>query len=109
MADDKKSGKIGGVRGTVGSTGVEKTGSVGEVDKAKKASAVKGVKGVRQSGAARATRTMSAAERQQLFRMIEEEADKLFGEGGLPQSQRKVVEDAVKMAVDAAILDDEQE
>lgn len=70
------------------------------------------VKGtVRQGEASRVrrpTRPMTAAEREHLFRLIHEEADKMFGPNGLPESQRDTLEGAVRMTVDAAVVEDEE-
>jgi len=54
----------------------------------------------------RPTRPMTAAEREHLFRLIHEEADKMFGANGLPESQRNTLEGAVRMTVDATLLED---
>ncbi|MCB0358046.1 MAG: hypothetical protein KDD44_00365 [Bdellovibrionales bacterium] len=66
----------------------------------------------KQSSAARVrrpTRPMTAAERERLFQLIHEEAGKMFGPNGLPESQRTTVEDAVRKTVDASIVSDEEE
>lgn len=101
--------KVTGVRSTVMSEGIERTGSVSEVEKAKKAAGIAGVRGLGGIGKTRATRIMTAGEREAIFTMIHEEADRLFGKGKLSNKQREVVETAVKMAVDAAIVDESEE
>jgi hypothetical protein len=40
--------------------------------------------------------------------MINEEADKLFGEGGMSPAQQSVVKNAVRMAVDAGLVDEDE-
>ena len=55
----------------------------------------------------RPTRPMTPEEREHLFKLIHEEAEKLFGPNGLPQSQRDTVETAVKMAIEASIVEEE--
>ncbi len=52
----------------------------------------------------RPTRTMSAEEREHLFQLVEEEADKIFGDGGIPESRRQSVKNSVKMAIEASII-----
>lgn len=104
--DDKK-GKIGGVKGTGGARGIEKASQVSEVQEVKKTEGVSGPVGTGAVGRRKLTRTMSAAERDALFEMIDEEAEKLFGKSGLSQETREVVQQAVKMAVDAATVEDE--
>ena len=103
-----KKDRIGGVSGTGSSSGVDRTASVGDVQEVKKTGEVQGLQRSQQVGNRRTTRLMSAAEREKLFQMINEEAEKLFGENGLPKEQREIVENAVKMAIDASILDDEE-
>ena len=106
----KKDVKIGGVKRTKGATGVEQTESVGEVKGVKKARSVGGVKGVGKAGAGGGKLPITAAERDQLFQMINEEAEKMFeGSSILPEEQKKIVTDAVKMAVDASVIDEEDE
>ncbi len=64
----------------------------------------------KQSRASRAkarTRVMTAEERNKLFELVEEEAEKLFGSGGLPEKERNKVANAVKMAIDASIAEEE--
>jgi len=102
-----KKGKIGGIKSTGGAKNIEKAGRVSDVGEVEKASAVGGVKGAR-SVQRKATGVMTKAERDSLFQMIDEEADKLFGEDGLPKKQQEVVQKAVKMAVDASIIDEDE-
>jgi hypothetical protein len=101
--------KVGVVQSTRQTTNVEGAGAVSNVGNVKATSAVGGIK--RSSGITkeRLTRSMSAAEREELFRMINEEADKMFGSEGVPEARRQVVETAVKMAIDAGIVVDEEE
>ena len=55
------------------------------------------------------TREMTPAERDYLHRLVHEEADKMFGPDGLPVEKRETVEGAVRMAIDAVILEEEDE
>jgi hypothetical protein len=57
--------------------------------------------------ARKATRTMTVDEREEIFRLIREEADRMLDSGEIPQGKRKTVESAVRMAVDAAIVDED--
>lgn len=103
--DDKK--KIGGIGSTKQTGGVQKTGGVSEVDEVKKAEAVKGASAAGGVSKRRSTRTMTPSERDALFAMIDEEAEKLFGTSELSEEHKEVARKAVKMAVDAATIDDE--
>lgn len=102
-SDDKK---IKGVGSTSKAKGVESTEAVGEVGGVKATSAVSGVRRAGAVDGTRLTRNMTLAEREELFRMIDQEADKLFSASGLTPAKRKVVESAVKMAIDAGLLPD---
>ena len=104
-----KDSKIGGVKPTTKTTSVEGTESVSGVTGVKPTSAVGAAGGVGSATKRRPTRVMSPAEREELFKIINEEADKLFGPDGLPEHQREVVKSAVKMAVAGGILDEEDE
>ena len=56
-----------------------------------------------------ATRTMSLEEREELFRLIDEEAERMFGSGILTPEKRSIVQQAVKMAVDSGLVEKEHE
>ena len=100
----KIDGKGGRLTGPVESTRPVSTEKVGTT---KGVGATK--EGSRAKRARRPTRPMTAAEREHLFNLIHEEADKMFGPNGLPESQRHTVESAVKMAIDASIVEEEDE
>jgi hypothetical protein len=94
--------------------GVKSTSSTSEVDKAQHVDSVKGVKatstigaigGVGAVGTRRATRTMTLEEREQLFKLIDDEAGKVFAHSGLSKEKRELVQNAVKMAVDSGLLE----
>ena len=105
MTKKKGDKKIGGVKSAKVTTGIEGTQQVGEVSKVKKAAQVSAVKGAGAVKGARVDNQLSSADRDQIFDMIGEEAEKLFGKS----KQREVVENAVKMAIDAGIIDEEEE
>ena len=46
-------------------------------------------------------------QRDQLFKMVDEEADKMFGPEGLPESKKEAVKGAVKMVIDAGVVEEE--
>jgi hypothetical protein len=112
MADDnKKIGdkKIGRVDLTKQSADVDKTGAVGTVDSIKSTAGVGAVGSTSSINKRKGTRVMSIAEREQIFDMINEEADKLFGSGSPLASQKDVLKKAVKMAVDSGLIDEEKD
>jgi len=106
MTTNKDDPKIGGIQGTKSTTSVEGADAVGGVAGIKPTTGVGGVSGAAGVGRRRPTRTMSFEEREQLFRMIDEEADRLFEQSGMPEEKRQVVKHAVRMAVDAGIIDE---
>lgn len=97
--------KIGSVQSTVETGKVQGADTVTGVEKVGKTAPVGGIGAVGAVSARKATRVMSAAEREQIFEMINEEANKLFA--GMPEEKKKIVADAVKMAVDSGIIDEE--
>ena len=101
--DDKK--KIGGVDASKSAKGVRATESVSEVERVRATSAVKGVSGVSGVGKAGAIGAMSFEQRERLLSIVTQETDKLVSQGAIPKSQREVVETAVKMAIDASLLE----
>jgi hypothetical protein len=109
-SDDKK---IGGIRSTKETRSIEGTGviegseSIGGVTSVKGASSVGSVKGSGQVARASSTKILSAKERDKIFSVIREEADKLVGEGILPSSKKDIAKSAVMMAIDSALVEDE--
>jgi len=106
--NNDKQGRVGVVRGPVSTSSIDKTGAVSHITETKKASPVSGVRGPGTLDALRGTRIMTMAERAQLFEMIHEEADKLFAGKKVPAQHKEIVEQAVKMTIDAALLEEEQ-
>lgn len=101
--DDEK--KIGAI-GSSGSTkGVKATESLSEVDNVKGADAIKSVSGVSGIGRTGAVGAVSLEQREKLMTIIAEEAEKLTAQGVISKSQREVVEQAVKMAIDASLIE----
>ncbi|RMG44398.1 MAG: hypothetical protein D6719_01910 [Candidatus Dadabacteria bacterium] len=106
MAKDDKT--VGGVTSTKGTRGVKGTEAVSEVERVKKTEEVGRVGKVGAAGKRRPTRTMSSAEREELFRIINEEADKMFADSPIPPEEREAVKNAVKMAVDAGLIPEDE-
>lgn len=88
---------------------VKETSSVSEVAKVKGASAVRGVSGVAGVRQAGGISSISFEQREKLMSMVTQEADKLIAQGSIPKSQRDVVEQAVKMIIDAALVESDKD
>lgn len=108
MTKKPKDGKIGAVSRAGGSENVQSPDAVHSVGEVKATSGVGAVKSAGLSGKRRSTRIMSAAEREQLFKLINEEADKLFEKSGISEEKRSVLKNAVKMAVDSGLLEEDK-
>ncbi len=80
--------------------GAAQVGTISDVKPAEKQ--------IQAARARRPTRPMTAAERDHLFQLVREEADKMFGQDGLPHSKRSTVEGAVRMAIDSAIIKEDE-
>ena len=81
-----ESAKVGGVEQV---RGAEKQGGIGAIQ--------------------RSTRNITPEQHQQLMSLIDEEAEKMFGTEGLPESKKETVKGAVKMAIEASMEPDEPE
>jgi peptide subunit release factor 1 (eRF1) len=99
--------KVGIIDPTKEADSISKTTGVSGVDAVKPTSAVGGANTIGGVRARRSTRMMTMAEREELFKMVSEEAEKLFPPGTLPQHKKAVIAGAVKMAIDASITDEE--
>lgn len=106
MSRKKDTEGIKGISASDATKAVKATHSVSEVEKVKGASAVKGVSGVAGVKQASGVGTIRFEQREKLFSMITEEAQKLAAQGIIPKNQREVVEKAVQMVIDAALLDE---
>ena len=101
-----KKSKIGGIESTDKASEVAGTSAVGEIQTIKPTGAVSGVGKAGGIGRRGPTRIMSMQERQELLRLIDEEAEKMFGPGANPEKKQAVV-NAVKMAVDSGIEEEQ--
>ena len=102
--NNKDNMKIHGISAPRVTTSIEQLSNVSEVEKTQKTSAVSAVRGVGGASKTVSTKSIDFADREVIHRMIHEEADKLFGKGRMTSAKREVIETAVKMAVDAASL-----
>lgn len=80
---------------TVSSAKVDKVGSTQRSDGSQKVQS--------------ASRRITPETTQQLLQLIEEEADKLFSESGLPESKKETIKGAVRMAIAASLREDDTE
>lgn len=100
--DDKKK-KVGDVNRTQNLSHIQKSESIREIKQTGKITGVGSVSG----GNRRPTRVMSAREREELFKMVEEEAEKIFAASGVSKEQREAIELAVKKTIDAAVIEED--
>jgi hypothetical protein len=75
---------------------------------------VSGVKNIQEtsatgrvSGVQRATGSISAADRAKMFKMVEEEANKMFEGQNIPNQKQETIKNAVKRTIKAGELDEE--
>ncbi|MCB0321731.1 MAG: hypothetical protein KDD60_12465 [Bdellovibrionales bacterium] len=103
----------------------EKKKGVKAIDKARKSTAihqvdaVEDVKGVQKTeGVGKVQRSTTAGvggeeralryeDRERLLSLVDEEATKLLGKSSLPKKQKQIIQEAVRMAIDAALVQSE--
>ena len=103
----KVSGKGPSVKGTTAAiepSKAVKTSKVKTVGNVSKTSEKQGAKRVKGSEHA-----ITKAQRDRLFELVAEEADQLVKKKAIPKKKKETVEKAVKMAIDSAISEDEEE
>ncbi|MFN4896464.1 MAG: hypothetical protein ACK5GN_02210 [Pseudomonadota bacterium] len=100
---------IGKVSKTGATKGVKATEAVSEVDRVKGADAVKGVSAISRVQATSGISSIRFEQREKLLSMVSQEAEKLAAQGIIPKSQREVVEKAVQMVIDAALVEAAEE
>jgi hypothetical protein len=106
--DKKKNSSIDSISSTKASKEIASTENVEGVGQVKATTSIAGVSGVGSVQGVRLTRIMSLEERESYLKMVEEEADKLFEKSIIPQSKRKAIKSAVKMAIDAGLIADDK-
>jgi hypothetical protein len=106
--DDEDKKKIGGISSSGSTKGIKAAESVGGVDKVKETSAVKSIAGIAGVGKSGALGNISLEQRTKLLSIVSEETEKLIAQGVIPKSQRDVVEQAVKMVIDASLIENNE-
>lgn len=106
--NDDKDG-VGKISRTGATTGVKATEAVSEVERIKGTEAIKGVSGVSRVKATAGVTGIRFEQREKLLSMVSQEAEKLAAQGLIPTGQREVVEKAVQMVIDAALVDQEED
>jgi hypothetical protein len=101
--DDKDGVKR--INKTGATSGVKATEAVSEIERVKGAEAVKGVSAVSRVKATTGVGSITFEQRDKLFSMISQEAEKLASQGLISKNQREVVEKAVQMVIDGALVD----
>jgi hypothetical protein len=105
MSRKKDDKSVSGISGSSATKGVKATSSVSEIDTIKGATAVRGVSGVQGIKGTGSVSSISFEQREKLLSMVTEEAEKLAAQGFIPKNQREVVEQAVRMIIDSALVD----
>lgn len=107
MGDKTDKDNIKGIGKTQKTTSISKVDGVEEVAKVQKTGAVQ------RSGAVSKTNDSSQRlryqDREKLFGMVEEEALNLFRNSKLPEEQKRLIREAVKMAIDSALIEEEDD
>lgn len=105
MNDKKDKKGISGVERAQKSSSIKQVESVDEVTRVTKTERVGKARGSSSVGGA--TQKLLYEDREKLLSLVDEEAEKLFEKSNLPEGQKKVIRDAVKMAIDGSLLDEE--
>ena len=108
---DKKSGpgKIGRIESTDRTTGVKGAEAVGEVDAVKATGAVGAVTRAGAVKGRSAVNAITPGRRDELYRLIQEEAEKIFAASKTKGKRKEEVIKAVKMAVDMGMAANQEE
>ncbi len=100
--------KVGAVQATRPGSEIERTEGVGSVGSIQPTSGIMGTRGVGGVAKRRPTRVMTNEDREQLLKMVTEEAERLFGKNtNIPAERREIIEEAVKMTIEASLTEAE--
>ncbi|MCB0328872.1 MAG: hypothetical protein KDD70_04395 [Bdellovibrionales bacterium] len=103
---DKKKG-VTGIEKARKSSSIKQVESVEEVSKIGKVESVRGAG--RAGAAAGLTPNIRYVDRDKLIGMVTEEAEKLFANSKLSADKKKIITEAVKMAIDSSLVPEEEE
>lgn len=107
---EKGPSRVSSVRSGSKASGVTQVKGIGEVKEVTGIRSVGSVAGTRSaSGVRKPTRELTLEEREKVLGLIKDEAEKLFAKSNVSQQQRQVIERAVEIAVDSAIIDENEE
>ena len=103
-----KNSTVSGVTGTTGAKSIEHLSAVSHVEKTEKTSAISAIKGIDSSVKTHSIGEITSANKEKIFQMLHEEADKLFKTTKITEKKRNVIEKAVQMAIDSAVVDEKE-
>ena len=107
MGDKRDKDNVKGISKTQKATSVSKVDDVEEVTKIQKTGAVQRSGAVSKTN--EGTQRLRYQDREKLFGMVEEEALNLFRNSKLPEEQKRLIREAVKMAIDSALIEEEDD
>ena len=107
MNDEKDKKGVGGVERAQKSSAIKQVDAVEEVTKVQKTERVGKTRA--SSGVGATSQQMDLKDRDKLLGMVDEEAEKLFANSKLPPDQKKVIREAVKMAIDSSLIPEEED
>lgn len=105
---DGKKGKINNVKASQQMDSVDKATGVEDVGKIEKTSTISRVSGAGKAGGSQGLQ-ITSANKEKIYQMIAEESEKLFGKNPKTKEQKAIVEQAVKMAIETALPEEEEE
>lgn len=106
--DNDKNSAISGVTGATSTQSIEHLSAVSHVEKTEKTSAISAIKGVDSSTKTHNIGEVTSENKEKIFKMLHEEADKLFRTTKITEQKRNVIEKAVQMAIDSAVVDEKE-
>jgi len=105
MSDEKDKKNVKGISKTQKTTSVSKVDNIEEVKKVGKTTGVKRSRITPQAGDN--LQRLRFEDREKLLGMVDEEAKNLFRSSKLPEEQKRLIREAVKMAIDSALVEED--
>jgi len=105
MSDEKDKKNVKGIGKTQKTTSVSKVDNIEEVKKVGKTTGVKRSGKTPQAGDN--LQRLRYEDREKLLGMVDEEAKNLFRSSKLPEEQKRLIREAVKMAIDSALVEED--
>ncbi|HMO02859.1 MAG TPA: hypothetical protein PKD37_07425 [Oligoflexia bacterium] len=104
MSKDDDKNRISEIGKTKETAPVKRTEAISEVEAIKPTSGIEGISPTGDNSSARRKIKLSESDREEVFKLVDEESEALFKKESIPERKKAVIKKAVKMAIDSGLI-----